>query len=198
MTLPEKPIRRSQSSDQLDNEINNVLENMLEADTTITYREIVRSISSISSVSSLTRDDYRRALVEHYQVAQKERRNWVSTQRKSSNKNLIKSLSDRDLELAAADERIQLLTASHKATILAVGELGGMQAWLRFFDNYQKALGILEINKRSPLVSERASHLAGGHPVVRQQLGQGAGLLRRQAREHVLQVGVRIVPVQAG
>lgn len=51
MTLPEKPIRRSQSSDQLDNEINNVLENMLEADTTITYREIVRSISSISSVS---------------------------------------------------------------------------------------------------------------------------------------------------
>ncbi|AWT29230.1 hypothetical protein AAER22_18720 [Pseudomonas aeruginosa] len=151
MTLPEKPIRRSQSSDQLDNEINNVLENMLEADTTITYREIVRSISSISSVSSLTRDDYRRALVEHYQVAQKERRNWVSTQRKSSNKNLIKSLSDRDLELAAADERIQLLTASHKATILAVGELGGMQAWLRFFDNYQKALGILEINKRSPL-----------------------------------------------
>ena len=47
-------------------------------------------------------------------------------------------------------------------------------------------------------VSERASHLAGGHPVVRQQLGQGAGLLRRQAREHVLQVGVRIMPVQAG
>lgn len=50
----------------------------------------------------------------------------------------------------------------------------------------------------TPTVSERASHLAGGHPVVRQQLGQGAGLLRRQAREHVLQVGVRIVPVQAG
>lgn len=47
-------------------------------------------------------------------------------------------------------------------------------------------------------VSERASHLAGGHPVVRQQLGQGAGLLRRQAHEHVLQVGVRIVSVQAG
>gem|GEM_PF-2599342 len=48
------------------------------------------------------------------------------------------------------------------------------------------------------LVSERASHLAGGYPVVRQQLGQGAGLLRRQAHEHILQVGVRIVSVQAG
>jgi non-ribosomal peptide synthetase component F len=47
-------------------------------------------------------------------------------------------------------------------------------------------------------VSERASHLAGGYPVVRQQLGQGAGLLRRQAHEHILQVGVRIVSVQAG
>ncbi len=47
-------------------------------------------------------------------------------------------------------------------------------------------------------VSERASHLAGGYPVMRQQLGQGAGLLRRQAHEHVLQVGVRIVSVQAG
>src|SRR5690606_26221017 len=29
-------------------------------------------------------------------------------------------------------------------------------------------------------VSERAPHLAGGHPVVRQQLGQSPGLLRRQ------------------
>ena len=46
-------------------------------------------------------------------------------------------------------------------------------------------------------VSERASHLAGGYPVVRQQLGQGAGLLRRQAHEHILQVGVRIVTVEA-
>lgn len=36
-------------------------------------------------------------------------------------------------------------------------------------------------------VSERASHLAGGYPVMRQQLEQGAGLLRRQAHEHVLQ-----------
>lgn len=50
----------------------------------------------------------------------------------------------------------------------------------------------------SIIVSERASHLAGGYPVMRQQLDQGAGLLRRQAHEHVLQVGVRIVPVQAG
>ncbi|MDJ1442796.1 hypothetical protein MU752_07940, partial [Pseudomonas aeruginosa] len=35
----------------------------------------------------------------------------------------------------------------------------------------------LDTSFRVRAVSERASHLAGGHPVVRQQLGQGAGLL---------------------
>lgn len=58
--------------------------------------------------------------------------------------------------------------------------------------------GVVPAETGRPAVSERASHLAGGHPVVRQQLGQSGGLLRRQAREHVLQVGVRIMPVQAG
>ncbi len=37
-------------------------------------------------------------------------------------------------------------------------------------------------DKHQPVVSERALHLADGYPVVRQQLGQSAGLLRRQSR----------------
>ncbi|WP_213898550.1 hypothetical protein, partial [Pseudomonas aeruginosa] len=36
--------------------------------------------------------------------------------------------------------------------------------------------GSLTEAQQTLIVSERASHLAGGYPVVRQQLGQGAGL----------------------
>lgn len=46
-------------------------------------------------------------------------------------------------------------------------------------------------------VSERALHLAGGYPVVRQQLDQSAGLLRRQSCEHILEIGIRIMPIHA-
>ncbi|MNR52162.1 hypothetical protein D3C85_1719510 [compost metagenome] len=46
-------------------------------------------------------------------------------------------------------------------------------------------------------VSEQASHLAGGNPVVRQQLAELTGPLRRQASQHIFQVGIGIMAVQA-
>lgn len=46
-------------------------------------------------------------------------------------------------------------------------------------------------------VSVWASHLAGGNPVVRQQLGELTGPLRRQAGQHIFQVGIGIMAVQS-
>ncbi|SEJ49804.1 DDE domain-containing protein [Azotobacter beijerinckii] len=46
------------------------------------------------------------------------------------------------------------------------------------------------------LVSGRALHLVSRHPVVRQQLGEPTGLLRRQPGQHIFQVGIRIMAVQ--
>ena len=33
-----------------------------------------------------------------------------------------------------------ILIASHKAMMLAVGELGGMKAWRKFFEGYQEVV----------------------------------------------------------
>ena len=54
-----------------------------------------------------------------------------------------------------------------------------------------------EVRSGQNTVSERALHLAGGYPVVRQQLDQSAGLLRRQSCEHILEIGIRIMPIHA-
>jgi hypothetical protein len=43
----------------------------------------------------------------------------------------------KDAEIAVLTRQRDILIASHKALILAVGELGGMRAWRRFFDQNQ-------------------------------------------------------------
>ena len=45
--------------------------------------------------------------------------------------------------LEEAEARNQLLIASHRAMLIAVSELGGTRAWLRFFANHPNALASL-------------------------------------------------------
>jgi hypothetical protein len=46
--------------------------------------------------------------------------------------------------LEEVEARNQLLVASHRAMLSAVGELGGTRAWLRFFANHPQALESLD------------------------------------------------------
>ena len=46
-------------------------------------------------------------------------------------------LAEAKRKIAKLEEQNALLIASHQAMIMAVGELGGMRAWRRFFEDYQ-------------------------------------------------------------
>jgi MFS family permease len=81
-------------------------------------------------------------------------------------------------------------TAQHLAIYYLAWTIIGFAMAAGLYDAAFATLGRL-------MVSERALHLAGGYPVVRQQLGQSAGLLRRQSCEHILEIGIRIMPIHA-
>ena len=57
--------------------------------------------------------------------------------------------SNDDVDLSAEavslmEARNQLLIASHRAMLSAIGEMGGTRAWLRFFANHQNLLTNLD------------------------------------------------------
>lgn len=59
---------------------------------------------------------------------------------KSSKTNLAAALERKDARIRELEERVALLIASHRAMIHAIGEMGGMRAWSRFFDDYEAVL----------------------------------------------------------
>ncbi|WP_082443898.1 hypothetical protein [Pseudomonas mediterranea] len=137
MTKPTKPPRRDGQAALLDERIAQALDSMLEQDTDITHRAVVRVVDGLSAPSSITRDSYRRSLVEYYQTTQAERRQWVKRAQKVSQANVVAQLAAKELRIQELERQVTTLTASHKAMILAVGEMGGMKAWSRFFERYE-------------------------------------------------------------
>lgn len=63
---------------------------------------------------------------------------------KTSQTKLLIQLSEKDRRIEELEQRVAMLTASHKALILAVGELRGMEIWKRFFNGYEMAKYKLE------------------------------------------------------
>ncbi|WP_100943213.1 hypothetical protein [Pseudomonas sp. 20S_6.2_Bac1] len=102
------------------------------------------------AVSTLTRDTFRRDLIAHYQQMQMARNQWVERAKKNSQKRLIASLAMKDERIEDLERQVALLTASHKAIILAVGELGGLRAWQRFFSHYDEHTLMVLSNLKEP------------------------------------------------
>lgn len=144
MNKPNKPLRRTDKASLLDENISNALERMLENDEDIGHRAVIRAVPEISAVSSITRDDFRRELVEYYRALQSERRQWTNRAKKTSQDNLTSQLTAKDLRISELERQVAILTASHKALLLAVGETGGVAAWKRFFENHQEILDTLD------------------------------------------------------
>lgn len=142
--LPERPIRRTEKASLLDGKIASVLEHMLEADEDIGYRAVMRYLPEISAVSSITRDEFRRDLVEQFRERQRGLRQWAGRAKKASQDDLADQLAAKDIRIRELETQIEILTASHKAMLLAVGETGGMVAWKRFFENHQAVLASLD------------------------------------------------------
>jgi hypothetical protein len=120
------------------------LKGMLEADIDITAREVVRrSDGAFKHASDITRQPERRAALEAYEARQKALRDPMSRADKTSRANLSARLASLEKEIHEVTAQRDLLIASHRAMILAVGEVGGAKAWLRFFDGYEGVLSRL-------------------------------------------------------
>ena len=50
---------------------------------------------------------------------------------------------------------------------------------------------------RKGKVREEYAYLGGAYPLVRQRLSNFTGLLYRQPRQHILEIGIRIMPIHA-
>ncbi len=82
---------------------------------------------------------------------------WVERRKKQSEKILVEQLADRDERIKELLQRVDLLVESHRAMILAVGELGGMAAWRRFFEDWIETEKKLLAMKAMPDPDERGN-----------------------------------------
>ncbi len=114
--------------------LKNILEELLNNDTTITAREITRHHPTLKHASTITRSIERRNLLKEYQDKQKYFRKHINNSKKQSQSKLALQLAEKDKKIVELEKQIQILTASHIAMLKAIGEVGGMSAWVKFFE----------------------------------------------------------------
>lgn len=117
-----------------------LLEAMLVENENITARGVTRrSGSPFKHASDITRNRDRAALVESYREKQAGLRALSEKFDKQSRSNLTRRIAELEEKLAATRTQRDTLIASHRAMLLAVGEMGGIAAWKRFFDQWRDA-----------------------------------------------------------
>jgi hypothetical protein len=121
----------------IDNEMEQVLQQMLDNDESITARGVVNKLEGLKAASSITRNPHRVARLKIFQERQKEFRKWQGRVVKSSKENVAQAIAVREIKIADLQRQVDLLTASHIAMIRVIGELGGYAKWAKFFENYQ-------------------------------------------------------------
>ena len=115
-----------------------ILEAMLLDDVDVTARGVTRqSGSPYRHASDITRNPERRRLLETFRRRQDELRTLMQRTDKQSRTNLTSRIAKLEDCKSAAEAERDLLIASHKAMLLAVGEMGGMAAWRRFFTAWE-------------------------------------------------------------
>ncbi|GAA0569635.1 hypothetical protein [Caenispirillum bisanense] len=125
-------------ADEKTRRLADALDAMLLDNEDISARGAVRHLGgTLKYATDITRHAERRQLLEAYQCRQAELRSLIEKVNKQSKSNLSLAVERKDREIAALARQRDLLIASHKAMILAVSEMRGRQAWLRFFQHYQ-------------------------------------------------------------
>lgn len=115
------------------------LEQMLSSNVTITARAVTReSGAPFKNASDITRHAQRRALLEEFQRRQQVIRTVAEDVDQESVTNLRLKVARLEESCLALQQSRELLTASHKAMLLAVGEMGGMRAWVKFFPHWDQ------------------------------------------------------------
>lgn len=120
-------------------ELETILQRMLNDNVVITARSVIRENDSpFKHASDITRQPERKALLEKYRARQSELRALMEKTDKQSRTNLQARVARLIQENEALQAERDLLIASHKAMLLAVGEMGGMAAWRRFFPVWEE------------------------------------------------------------
>ena len=96
-------------------------------------------MGGVGAASSLTRDAWRSGVVAEFRAEQERIRRQVEKTDKGSRTQVVAALAREKERSAELKRQVALLAASHLALIRAVGELGGMRAWSRFFEKYEGA-----------------------------------------------------------
>jgi hypothetical protein len=125
-------------------ELRTALEQMLNRNEKITARAVIASMGGVlKHPSDITRNTSRNELFVEYQKMQRHRQASLTPGGRRSIVSLEVELAKRLVELEQCKSDKNLLIASHRAAILAVGELGGANAWLKFFEGYHQLLSRL-------------------------------------------------------
>lgn len=120
-------------------ELETVLQRMLNDNVVITARSVIREQDCpFKHASDITRQPERKALLDQYQARQSELHALVEKTDKQSRTNLQARVARLTHENETLKAERDLLIASHKAMLLAVGEMGGMAAWRKFFPAWEE------------------------------------------------------------
>ncbi|NLR73691.1 hypothetical protein [Leeia aquatica] len=131
---------RSDSNNQGDELLIQILDDLLYQNVDITARAVARLHPHIGHASTITCNLPRSELVAQYQAKQQDIRKHISRLTKRSKESTAAELESKDRRIAELERQVDLLRASHLAMIRAVGELGGgMNKWVKFFEGYKDA-----------------------------------------------------------
>lgn len=125
------------SKNQDDELLIQILDDLLQRDEDITARAVARMHPNISHASTITRNPTRSALLAQYQTKQQDIRKHLGRLTKRSKESTASELASKDQRIAELERQVDLLRSSHLAMIRAVGELGGMSKWMKFYESFR-------------------------------------------------------------
>ncbi|RDI57232.1 HTH domain-containing protein [Microvirga subterranea] len=119
----------------VDEQLPYIIKELLLSNENVTARAIAKRIGC--STSTITRNKDRTKKVSDGAVRQTQFRLHLEAASKQSMADLARKLEATEHQLAERKRQVQILLASHKAMLLAIGEAGGVAGWARFFSQYQ-------------------------------------------------------------
>jgi hypothetical protein len=129
------------------------LEAMISDNEKITARAaIARMKGVLKHASDITRNAARDEIFNAYKERQERLRANLGAAKNRSAQDLAEQIEKLTREVEVLRHDRELLIASHRAAILAVGELGGAPAWLKFYEGYNAALDRLNAMEAAPVV----------------------------------------------
>lgn len=127
---------------QPDEEVGKACHELIAAGEKITFRAVAKKIGVAHT--TLSRDPDRKLQVENARNLQKLAQTIRGTQRGHISESESIPLAKARLRIKELEAENAMLIASHRGMIMAVGEMGGMRAYRRFFDAHQETLKKLE------------------------------------------------------